>query len=130
MPYRYCKTTLSVLQYFPPSPLRRNNGCLATTIWTKSNVLPFFIVLQCLDVLTTLTFLNRGMAEGNPLVGWALSSAHAPWVGLAVTKLLAALIGMYCYRSGRMTLLRRANAGYSLVVGWNLIGIAAAGLAH
>jgi hypothetical protein len=70
------------------------------------------------------------MDEGNPLVHWALSSAHAPWIGLVLTKLIAALIGQYCYRTGRMTLLRRANAGYSLVVGWNVFAIVVALFAH
>jgi hypothetical protein len=56
----------------------------------------------------------------------ALSSAHAPWLGLAVSKLIAVLIGQYCYRSERFQLLRLANAGYSLIVGWNLVGITAA----
>jgi hypothetical protein len=70
------------------------------------------------------------MPEGNPLVSWALARTHAPWAGLIATKLIATFIGQYCYRSGRMTLLRKANAGYSLVVGWNLLGIGAAALAH
>jgi len=86
--------------------------------------------LQCLDVLTTLVFLKWGMEEGNPLVSWALSHAFAPWVGLVLAKLIVVIIGQYCYRSGRLTLLRRANAGYSLVIGWNLIAIAAAVFAH
>jgi len=89
-----------------------------------------FIVLQCLDVLTTLIFLNHGMAEGNPVVRWALTRACAPWVGLTVSKLVAAMIGQYCWRSGRITLLRRANAGYSFVVGWNLIALAPVLFAH
>jgi hypothetical protein len=103
---------------------------LATEIRTQTNVLAFFIVLQCLDALTTLAFLSKGVPEGNPLVSWALTRTHAPWAGLLATKLIATFIGQYCYRSGRMTLLRKANAGYSLVVGWNLVGIGAAALAH
>jgi hypothetical protein len=95
-----------------------------------TNALLIFIVLQCLDVLTTLIFLNHGMAEGNPVVRWALSRAHAPWVGLAVSKLVAAMIGHYCWRSRRITLLKRANAGYSLVVGWNLVAIIPVLFAH
>jgi hypothetical protein len=108
----------------------RHDGFLPTTTLIRSNALPFFIVLQCLDVLTTLVFLSKGMDEGNPLVHWAISNAHAPWIALVVTKSIAALIGQYCYRSGRMTLLRRANAVYSLVVGWNLFAIGAALFAH
>jgi hypothetical protein len=85
-----------------------------------------FFVLQCLDVITTLIFLSKGIAEGNPLIGLALSSARVPWLGLVVSKLIAVLIGHYCYRTGRFTLLRRVNTAYSLVVGWNLVGIVAA----
>jgi hypothetical protein len=96
--------------------------------FSSSMALPFFIFLQCLDVITTLVFLSKGVKEGNPLMSWALSNARSPWAGLVVTKMIAAFIGQYCYRSGRMTLLRRANVGYSLVVGWNLISIAAAAI--
>jgi hypothetical protein len=103
---------------------------LTAAIRTQTNALLIFIVLQCLDVLTTLIFLSHGMSEGNPVVSWTLSHAHAPWVGLVASKLMAALIGQYCYRKGRITLLRRANAGYSLVVGWNLVAIAPILFAH
>jgi len=70
------------------------------------------------------------MVEGNPVVRWALSRAYAPWVGLTASKVVAAMVGQYCYRSRRITLLRRANAGYSLVVGWNLLAIAPVLFAH
>jgi hypothetical protein len=107
-----------------------DDGFLTTSIRTLTNGLSFFIVLQGLDALTTLLFLSKGVPEGNPLVNWALFNAHTPWIGLVVTKLIAALIGHYCYRNGRITLLRRANVGYSLVVGWNLIALASAAFAH
>jgi len=84
------------------------------------------VVLQCLDVLTTLVFLRKGVLEGNPLLVWALPYAHAPWVGLVAAKTIATLIGFYCYRNGRTAALRMANAVYCLVVGWNLTAIAAA----
>jgi hypothetical protein len=101
-----------------------------TAVRPQTKVLSLFIFLQCLDLLTTLVFISEGLTEGNPIVNWALSYAHAPWVGLIVTKLTAGLIGQYCYTSGRTNLLRRANLGYSLVVGWNLMGIGAAVIAH
>jgi hypothetical protein len=97
---------------------------------TRTSPLPVFVVLQCLDALTTLVFLSRGIAEGNPLVGWALLSAQAPWVSLIAVKSIAMLIGLYCYRTGRITALRLANAGYFLVVGWNLVAIAIAVIAR
>jgi hypothetical protein len=103
---------------------------LIPAVRSPTNALLIFIVLQCLDILTTLMFLNHGMAEGNPVVRWALSHAYAPWVGLTVSKMVAAMIGQYCYRTRRITLLWRANAGYSLVVGWNLIAIAPVFFAH
>jgi hypothetical protein len=107
-----------------------HNCSLISTIAAKKNALPLFILIQCLDILTTLVFLSKGIAEGNPLVSWALSSTHSPWIGLVIAKLIAALIGQYCHRSGRLRLLQRANAGYSLVVGWNLVAIAAGMMAH
>lgn len=88
------------------------------------------MILQCLDVLTTLVFLKLGTAEGNPLLVWAMPHTHAPWVGLAAAKLLALVIGLYCYRNGRIKALRLANTGYSLMVGWNLTAIAAAVIAR
>jgi hypothetical protein len=107
-----------------------HNRQMQTVTWTRTGALHYFILLQCLDVLTTVMFLGKGVAEGNPVMAWSMSIAHGPWVGLILAKLAAALIGQYCYRTGRMPLLRRANAGYSLVVGWNLIAIAAGALAR
>ena len=103
---------------------------MTTAAWTKSKVLPIFVILQCLDILTTLIFLHQGTAEGNPLLVWAIPRMHAPWVGLAAAKLTALLIGLYCYRNGRIKALRLANTGYSVMVGWNLTAIAAAVIAH
>jgi len=86
-------------------------------------------MLQFMDALTTLAFLSKGMTEGNPLVRWTLSGAGGPLPGVITIKLFAAALGWYCYRNGRTRVLRRANAGYSLVVGWNLVGLAAAMIA-
>lgn len=88
------------------------------------------MILQCLDVLTTLIFLKQGTAEGNPLLVWAIPHMHAPWVGLAAAKMMALLIGLNCFRNGRIKALRLANTGYSVVVGWNLAAIAAAVIAR
>jgi len=90
--------------------------------------LPVFLALQCLDVLTTLIFLSKGVREGNPLYSWTLPYVHAQWIGLIAVKLLAMLIGYWCYRSGKIETLRMANIGYSAIVAWNLLTIAAASL--
>jgi len=79
-----------------------------------------------MDALTTLLFLSKGVDEGNPLVNWTFSYVRVPWAALVFTKLVAALIGWHCHRTGRKTLLRRANAAYLVVVGWNLLAVAAA----
>ncbi len=97
---------------------------------TPANVLSLFIVLQCMDTITTLAFLNKGLAEGNPLVSWVLTGHYGPLAGLILTKLAASFVGWYCHRRGSVRLLRRANAGYSVVVAWNLIGIGAAAIAQ
>jgi hypothetical protein len=91
----------------------------------KANVLPVFLALQCLDVLTTLIFLSKGVREGNPLYSWTLPYVHAQWIGLIAVKLFAMLAGYWCYRAGRITALRFANVGYSAIVMWNLLAIAA-----
>ena len=75
-------------------------------------------------------FLSRGVAEGNPLIALALSSGHSPLPSLVAVKVIAMLIGFYCYRSGRITALRLANMGYLLIVVWNLAAIAIAAIAH
>lgn len=87
------------------------------------------MILQCLDVLTTLIFLSKGVTEGNPVIKWMLPMTHAPWIGLVAAKLTATLLGVYFYRKGRVNTLRLANAGYFLIVAWNLTAIAASAIA-
>lgn len=99
-------------------------------VWARENTLPFFVLLQFLDLLTTLIFLRAGMAEGNPVVLLARLQGHAPWIGLCAVKLLATMIGFFCFRGERFTALRLANIGYFLIVSWNLVAIGAATLAH
>jgi hypothetical protein len=103
---------------------------VTTTIRTRANVLPIFIMLQCLDFVTTLHFLAKGVPEGNPLLTMMAPYAHAQWIGLICAKLTATLIAFCCYRTGRIRVLQMANVGYFLIVGWNLATIAAASLAR
>jgi hypothetical protein len=93
-------------------------------VWTKPNALPVFAALQCLDVVTTLIFLSKGVREGNPLVSWTLPYLHSQLIGLIAAKLLAMIIGVWCYRNGKISALRIANIGYSAIIGWNLLTIA------
>ena len=79
--------------------------------------------LQLLDLLTTLAFLMRGIQEGNPVVRWALQLSANPMVGLLAVKIIAVLLGVYCWRLGREGLLRRMNYLFAAVVAWNLVAL-------
>jgi hypothetical protein len=93
---------------------------------TRSLALPLFAALQCLDVLTTLIFLSRGIGEGNALVAWMLPHVQAPLICLALAKVPAMTIGCYWYRRGRVNVMQLANLGYAAVVLWNVAAIATA----
>jgi hypothetical protein len=79
--------------------------------------------LQVLDFLTTIAFLVNGVREGNPLVRLALSVGTNPVASLLVVKLLAILLGFYCWRVGKRQLLSRINLLFALLVAWNLIAL-------
>lgn len=79
--------------------------------------------LQVLDFLTTVAFLVNGVREGNPLVRMALSLPLNPLEGLLVVKLLAFLLGFYCWRVGKRQLLLRINLLFAVLVAWNLIAL-------
>ena len=79
--------------------------------------------LQVLDFLTTVAFLVNGVREGNPLVRLALSVGSSPIASLLVVKLLAILLGLYCWRVGKRQLLLRINVLFALLVAWNLVAL-------
>lgn len=85
--------------------------------------------LQLLDVLTTLAFLLAGVQEANPLARWLMQVTGAPLPGLVAIKVLAMLLGLYCWWRGKLATLRKANVFFSLLVAWNLfcliLGLAA-----
>jgi Domain of unknown function (DUF5658) len=79
--------------------------------------------LQILDFLTTIAFLVNGVREGNPLVRLALSMGSSPLVSLLTVKLLAILLGFYCWRVGKRQLLSRINVLFALLIAWNLVAL-------
>lgn len=79
--------------------------------------------LQVLDFLTTIAFLLNGVREGNPLVRLAIEYAPGPVSGLLAVKIIAVVLGIYCWRSGRLRLLGRMNIMFALVVAWNLLAL-------
>jgi Domain of unknown function (DUF5658) len=82
-----------------------------------------FSYLQVLDFLTTVAFLLHGVREGNPLVRLALGAGTNPLVSLLVVKLLAILLGIYCWYRGRRQLLLRINVLFALLIAWNLVAL-------
>ena len=77
--------------------------------------------LQVLDFLTTVAFLINGVAEGNPIVAWAISAFPSPLAGLAAVKIVALALGIYCWKTAKGRLLTRINIGFAVLVAWNLV---------
>jgi hypothetical protein len=82
-----------------------------------------YAYLQVLDLLTTLAFMLHGVREGNPLVRLMMHSTGNPLNGLLVVKLIAAGLGLYCWKLGRGRLLARINIAFALIVAWNLAAL-------
>jgi Domain of unknown function (DUF5658) len=79
--------------------------------------------LQILDFLTTIAFLVNGVREGNPLVRLVLNAGINPIASLLVVKLLAILLGFYCWRVGKRQLLSRINLLFAVLIAWNLVAL-------
>jgi hypothetical protein len=82
-----------------------------------------FVYLQLLDILTTLAFLMQGVAEGNPLVRWALAQGENPIQSLIVLKAAAVVLAAYCVVRARHRVLRIANIFFAVLVAYNLVCI-------
>lgn len=82
-----------------------------------------FSYLQVLDYLTTIAFLLIGVQEGNPVVRLCMNVAPSPMVGLALVKLAALVLGLYCLRLGKDRLLARINVMFAMLVAWNLVAL-------
>lgn len=81
--------------------------------------------LQLLDLMTTIAFLLNGLKEGNPLVRLALRYSANPLEALVGVKVVALLLGVYCWWMGRDRLLTRINFLFALLVVWNLFALIA-----
>lgn len=76
-----------------------------------------------LDGYTTFLGLSTGLREMNPLV--ASMVRLTGFSGLFFSKLFGLALAGYFLRSGRLALLKRATVLMGLVVGWNLLCLAA-----
>jgi Domain of unknown function (DUF5658) len=74
-----------------------------------------FIVLQLLDLVTTLIAFHFGAFEGNPLVA-RFTTYMGPAGGVVTIKVIAVLIALRMHR-----LLWVVNLFYSGVVCWNIL---------
>jgi hypothetical protein len=88
-----------------------------------NQLLLHYSYLQVLDFLTTIAFMLNGVKEANPMVRLALNLGHNPIGSLIGVKVLAVMLGFYCWRMGRERLLSRINAMFALVIAWNLIAL-------
>ena len=88
-----------------------------------NQLLLHYSYLQVLDFLTTIAFLVNGVKEANPLVRLALNMGHNPIGSLIGVKVLAVVLGIYCWRMGRERLLSRINAMFAVVIAWNLVAL-------
>jgi hypothetical protein len=86
--------------------------------------------LQVLDFLTTIAFLLHGIEEGNPLVRYFVTATSNPIGGLLMVKILAVLLGLYCWRMGRAKLLARINILFAVLVAWNLVALIVGSVSH
>src|SRR5438067_12187684 len=85
-----------------------------------------FSYFQLLDLLTTVGFIVHGVKEGNPIVKFALAAAPTPIIGLAMVKIVAVAMGVYCWKLGRHKLLGRINVLFAILISWNVYVMIAA----
>jgi hypothetical protein len=81
-------------------------------------LLSAFILLQLMDVATTIVALNFGAAEQNPLIGRFM--ALGPILGLITSKLVVIALAALFLTWGKTRALRLANVAFGLIVTWNL----------
>lgn len=86
----------------------------------KLRPLIVFGYMQAMDLLSTVAFLLGGVQEANPLVRGAMQVAGNPMFGLVAVKAFGFLLGICCYRSGRIGLLERGNVFFALLLAYNL----------
>jgi hypothetical protein len=82
-----------------------------------------FCALQLLDGLTTLLFLRLGVAEGNPLVRFALGLSASPVVPIALLKVAGCGLAFAAWKRRRARALRFANLVFAACVLWNVVAI-------
>ncbi len=88
------------------------------------DIVPIFIYLQLLDILTTLVGFRMGANEASPFVRLLMSVG--PGWGVLLSKLLAIALGAACVHWKRLHVLRWASYWYGGLIIWNLMIVLAA----
>jgi hypothetical protein len=92
------------------------------------NQLPTFILLQAMDMATTLAALHLGGGELNPLI--ARLMALGPVAGLLASKTIVIGLASAGAAFGKHRGIRAANLVFSAVVCWNLATVFRLVLTH
>ena len=82
------------------------------------NPFTIFILLQVLDLITTVVALGMGAYENNPMIARLI--AVAPMWGLLASKIVVISIAGLAVWIHKDRGIARANAVFSLIVVWNL----------
>ena len=84
-----------------------------------------FVLLQVLDLITTLVGLRMGGTELNPFIA-SLMRITEPAIGVLVVKAFGFGLGGYFVWKQKTRLIRRINYLFALLVIWNVVVIVAA----
>lgn len=78
-----------------------------------------FLLLQVLDVVTTLIGLEKGLSEASAFVRFLMQLGPLP--GLLASKAVALLVAYFSIVSGRYRVIRLICYWYALLVAWNAV---------
>jgi hypothetical protein len=88
--------------------------------------LTVFVVLQVLDIFTTLLGLRLGASESSVFIGRLMHAG--PVAALLIAKLFAVVLVMIALKVRRPRTVVFLNYWFAAIVSWNLVMIVTAGL--
>ncbi len=88
------------------------------------NYLEVFVLLQVLDLLTTLVGFRVGAGEASVFISWLMRLTD-PLSGLVIAKIIGLSWGAFCLWRRKPLAIRIANYFFAGVVVWNLYQITA-----
>jgi hypothetical protein len=82
-------------------------------------IIPVFLYLQVLDLLTTLVAFRMGATEFSPFIRAIMDLG--PVLAVTASKCMGLGIGFVCWRTNKVRALRWITCASAAVVLWNLI---------